>query len=128
MRDYNISIVSMGYPYNHGSSAGSPEKAIMQIYIYTLESVSLDSVSTRQNVFIPFLVLRAAFYFLAKFSELTKENFKMALKMCFFSFLVAIFLWFLKNLQISLLGFSTCSQKCEGILNFNFHSMFKAKI
>jgi hypothetical protein len=77
MRDYNISIVSMGYPYNHGSSAGSPEKAIMQIYI-SLESVFLDSVSTRQKVFIPFLVLRAAFSFLAKFSELTTENFKMA--------------------------------------------------
>jgi hypothetical protein len=49
------------------------------------------------------------------------------LKNVFPSFLVAIFLWLKKNLQISLLGSSTCSQKCEGILNFNFHSMFKAK-
>jgi len=90
MRDYIISIVSMGYPYNHGSSAGSPEKAIIRIYIYiyiyiyiSLESVSLDSVSTWQKVFIPFLVLRAAFSFLAKFSELTKEYFKNGCKMCF---------------------------------------------
>lgn len=79
MRDYIISIVSLGYPYNHGSSAGSPENAIVGIYIYLyLEPVSSDSVSTRQKAFMCFLVLRAAFSILAKFSELTKENFKMA--------------------------------------------------
>jgi len=84
MRDYIISIVSMGYPYNHGSSAGTHIYIYIYIYIYiSLESVSLDSVSTWQKVFIPFLVLRAAFSFLAKFSELTKEYFKNGCKMCF---------------------------------------------
>jgi hypothetical protein len=61
-----------------------PQKRLSCGFIYiSLESVSLDSVSTRQKVFIPFLVLRAAFSFLAKFSELTKEIFKMALKCIF---------------------------------------------